>query len=88
VLAGLKRRSSSFNHPRLEHILDKGEAVDRSTLSPRPCTSAVFTLIHAGSGEKLSQLQTTGYVAMQQQHDMAVCMLGQATATAGATLTG
>ena len=23
--AGLKRRSSSFNHPRLEHIMEKGE---------------------------------------------------------------
>jgi len=25
LCAGLKRRSSSFNHPRLEHIMEKGE---------------------------------------------------------------
>ncbi len=25
ICAGLKRRSSSFNHPRLEHIMEKGK---------------------------------------------------------------
>lgn len=31
LCAGLKRRSSSFNHPRLEHIMEKGEFNQSST---------------------------------------------------------
>jgi hypothetical protein len=43
---GLKRRSSSFNHPRLEHILDKGAIAAR-----RAAHGAQCDCVHESMGE-------------------------------------
>lgn len=45
---GLKRRSSSFNHPRLEHILDKGMVF----LLPGQTVPCPAQPLHDGSAKK------------------------------------
>lgn len=45
--AGLKRRSSSFNHPRLEHIMEKGKGqlLARTGSALPPCRT-LLAVVH------------------------------------------
>ena len=40
IVHGIKRRSSSYNHPRLEHIMEEGTHRDRDLCSVRPLRPA------------------------------------------------